>query len=295
MQPMIQETAKIADARLAAAMAGQYSFSLNSIFDEAWAKTKGFKSVYWGALGVTVLMGLVYFFISAMIVGAVGVKTGGIVGEQLHLVTPFEKALQIPLPMFVTLLILTLIALFVFLPLIVGLWMISIAHISGRPIHFKMLFSYFKKPTRYWLANLWTSLIVQIGNAVGGPLAKSLTVFGGTVLYWFCVALSLVIQIYAIVSYFFVLPLIADRKLGTWRALEASRKAIGRHWFKVFGVLLMIILVSGIIPGFVVGLLTGAVHKFFIVFGIIFVWLVPFYALCLAILYREIFGVISTD
>lgn len=293
MQPKIQETTKIVDARLEAAMAGRYSFSMNSIFDEAWAKTKGFKSIYWGAVGVVVLMALAFFTLTAMIVGAVGLSTGGIVGEQLHLVTPLEKWLQIPMPMFLTLLLLTLIALFIFLPLFAGLWMMSITHVTGRPIYFKMLFSYFKKPVRYWLTYLWTTVIMQMSNTVGGPVARYFAVFGGVVAYWLCVALSVVIQIYVLVSYFFALPLIAERNLGAWRALEVSRKAVGRHWFKVFGTLLMIVLVSVFIPGFVIGLLFGVVHWSLLVFGIIFVWLVPFYALCTAILYREIFGVMS--
>jgi hypothetical protein len=295
MQPVSQETQQKVDTRLEAAIAGAYGFSLNTLFDEAWAKTKGFKSIYWGALGITVLLAMGYFLFTAVTVGAIGVGTGAIVNDHIQLVTPLEKALTLPMPIFVSLIILTLIALFIFLPLIAGLWMMSIYHISGLPIHIKMVFAYFKKPYRYWLANLWVSLIVQGGNAIAGPLAKFLGASAGTWLYWVCVVLGFIIQLYAFVSYFFVVPILADRKLGVWRALESNRKAIGKHWFKVFGTLLMIFLVCIIIPGLVIGLLTTVVHSLMLAFLIIFIWLVPFYALSTAILYRDIFGVMAVE
>jgi len=71
---------------------------------------------------------------------------------------------------------------------------------------------------------------------------------------------------YLLVGYVFVLPLIVDRGLGVWRAMELSRTTVQRSWFSVFGLLLaagMLITVSWVALG--VGLVltlplcTGAV------------------------------------
>lgn len=43
---------------------------------------------------------------------------------------------------------------------------------------------------------------------------------------------------YLLVGYVFVLPLIVDRRLGVWRAMELSRTRVQRSWFSVFGLLL---------------------------------------------------------
>lgn len=282
------------DSRLTDAMQGLYRYSMRNVFDEAWERIKGFKTTYWAALGIIILICFGLFGLCALLVGMIGIYTGGVVGEQLHLVTPLEKAIEIPMPMFISLIVFTLVALFFILPLIAGLWMLAINYVSRQPIQFSMVFSYFHKPHRFLLAYIWTTIIIQIGNLVGSALSYKLLPYGGGAAYWGCVVLGLAIQIYALISYFFVLPLLADKKLGTWNALETCRKAIAKHWFKVFFSILTIILVCGIIPGFVIGLMAGTIHRIALVFLIIFIWLVPFYSLCTAIVYREIFGTAAT-
>ena len=41
--------------------------------------------------------------------------------------------------------------------------------------------------------------------------------------------------IYLLIAWVFSLPLVADRGLAFWDALETSRRAATRHWFKIFG------------------------------------------------------------
>jgi hypothetical protein len=82
--------------------------------------------------------------------------------------------------------------------------------------------------------------------------------------------------IYLSQAYLLVVPLIADKKLAPWQAMEASRKAITRRWFKVFFLLLamfLIIFVS-MLPLFI---------------GLI--WTYPMSVVLIGILYREIFGI----
>ncbi len=50
--------------------------------------------------------------------------------------------------------------------------------------------------------------------------------------------------IYLAVSWYFALPLVMDRGLGFWDAMELSRKVVSKHWFLMFAFLLVIGLVS---------------------------------------------------
>ena len=59
--------------------------------------------------------------------------------------------------------------------------------------------------------------------------------------------------LYLLVGYVFVLPLIIDKQLTVWRAMELSRTTVQRAWFSVFGLLMaagMLIFVSAIALGF---------------------------------------------
>ena len=44
-----------------------------------------------------------------------------------------------------------------------------------------------------------------------------------------------VVGVYLAVGYAFVVPLIADKRLNIWRALETSRKAVNPNWFRFLG------------------------------------------------------------
>jgi uncharacterized membrane protein len=46
--------------------------------------------------------------------------------------------------------------------------------------------------------------------------------------------------IYLSVSWKFTLPLIIDRELDFWTAMKTSRKQVGKHWWHVFGLLVII-------------------------------------------------------
>jgi hypothetical protein len=67
--------------------------------------------------------------------------------------------------------------------------------------------------------------------------------------------------IYLIVAYTFSYMLIVDRGLGVWQALEASRRVVGRHWWKVAGLaVIAIVLMAGgtVLASLVLGLPLGA-------------------------------------
>lgn len=84
--------------------------------------------------------------------------------------------------------------------------------------------------------------------------------------------------IYLSVAYMFALPLVVDKGLSPWQALEASRKAITHRWFSMFGLFLIIGLV------YMLGALCLMV-------GLI--WAMPLGMIAMGIVYRNIFGVSS--
>ena len=59
--------------------------------------------------------------------------------------------------------------------------------------------------------------------------------------------------IYLAVGYAFVLPLVVDRKMPVWDAMELSRTTVHRQWFQTFGLLLaagLLLVVSALAYGF---------------------------------------------
>ncbi len=56
--------------------------------------------------------------------------------------------------------------------------------------------------------------------------------------------LCLVPGIYLAVAWFFSIPLVIDRQMNFWEAMELSRKMVSKHWFLVFAFLLVYGLLS---------------------------------------------------
>lgn len=65
---------------------------------------------------------------------------------------------------------------------------------------------------------------------VGGMAVLGLAMLG--------LVLLIVPGIYLLVSYAFVLPILVDRRLPVWEAMELSRTTVHPHWWPVFGLLL---------------------------------------------------------
>ena len=65
--------------------------------------------------------------------------------------------------------------------------------------------------------------------------------------YLICILLStvglmlcIVPGIYLAVSWVFAIPLVIDKRMGFWEAMELSRKVVTKHWWKVFGLLIVL-------------------------------------------------------
>ena len=82
--------------------------------------------------------------------------------------------------------------------------------------------------------------------------------------------------IYLSVAYMFTWPLIVEKGLSPWQALEASRKAVTHCWFRSLGLFTLLSLIM-------------VLAAFALLIGLL--WAIPLMMLAYGVLYRIIFGV----
>ena len=99
-----------------------------------------------------------------------------------------------------------------------GLYLIILNRIRGRPASIGDVFAGFS----FGFAQLM----------LAGFLCKLLATIG----LWCCLVLP---GLYLTVAWIFSVPLVADKRLEFWSAMELSRKMVTRVWFESFGLLLL--------------------------------------------------------
>ena len=102
-----------------------------------------------------------------------------------------------------------------------GLYLIFLNRIRGRPISIGDVFAGFRLG------------FVQL--MLAGFLTKLLTIIGLSC----CLVLP---GLYLFVAWIFSVPLVADKRLEFWSAMELSRKVVTRVWFQTLGLLLLVFL-----------------------------------------------------
>lgn len=138
-------------------------------------------------------------------------------------------------------------------PVWAGYLMIGVRRAADLQVRASSVFDYFPKMINLIITYLLSVLMISVG-----------------------LILLVLPGIYLAVSYWLAIPLVADKNLSPWRALEASRKAITKKWFTVFVLTLMIgiIVAASAIP-----------------LGIGLIWTVPWSLVATGVLYRNVFGV----
>lgn len=137
-------------------------------------------------------------------------------------------------------------------PLMAGLVMLCVRRTAGAETSFSMIGNYYHKMLPLFALNILVVIIVALGM----------------------VALILP-GIYLAVAYALAVPLMIDKKMGIWEAMETSRKAITQCWFRYFGLLLLSLAV----------MLAGA-----LALGIGLIWAMPMTTLMYASVYHEMFS-----
>lgn len=113
------------------------------------------------------------------------------------------------------------------IPLQAGFYIVAFKLAKQRPTSFSDFFRGFN----YFLPLFLSSIVSGIFIALG-------------------FLLLILPGIYLAVAYSFVVPLILERKMGFWQAMETSRKVITKRWFAFLGLglLMLVINLAGIIP-----------------------------------------------
>jgi len=106
----------------------------------------------------------------------------------------------------------------------------------------------------FLVANIPSSLgffgiVLTSAQSNGSPNVFILALAGILIL------LSLLLTIYLAVGYIFAIPLVIDKRLPFWDALETSRKLVSKKWWSVFGFLIVLSLLSSIVNSTGVGVL----------------------------------------
>ena len=138
--------------------------------------------------------------------------------------------------------VMSAVAMLVFGPLWGGLLVYYLKKIRREPATVEIAFSGFSpRFLHLFLVGFAATLLIGIG--------------------FFCLVLP---GIYLSVAWIFALPIVADKGIDFWSAMELSRKVVNRHWFKLFGFLLMLWLLT--FAG-VLALLVGALVMFPVALG----------------------------
>lgn len=140
--------------------------------------------------------------------------------------------------------------------LFIGLIAMGVRRAAGLGIRYATALGSFDKAVPAFIAGLLSTLLTYVG-----------------------LFLLVIPGIYLAVGYCMSLPLIADRNLRPWQAMETSRKAVTKRWFQYFGLFIA------------VGLLVLASA---IPLGIGLVWTAPWAMNVIGVVYRRTFGVAQT-
>jgi hypothetical protein len=103
---------------------------------------------------------------------------------------------------------------------------------------------------------------VQIGDVFAGFNIMFLHLALAGLVKWLLTSVGLVLcilpGIYLAVGYVFALPLVIDKKMEFWPAMEVSRQVVHRHWWSVFALLIVLALVAcaGFLACFIGALIT---------------------------------------
>lgn len=225
-------------------VSGQYDFSISGVMSEAWSLVNGTKATVTGGMaimyaiifGITMIMGIISAILIPMMIGASPDNPDAVMGISMVL----QTAIQV-------------IVMAITYPFTAALILIGIRRSVGLHISFSMIFSCFNRIFSLLALNILLLVLVTIG--------------------FVCLVIP---GIYLLVSYIMAMPLLVEKDMSIWQALETSRKAVSKKWFKIFGLLAVVFLIMmvSVIP-----------------LGIGLIWTMPFSFIAIGILYREMFGV----
>jgi len=124
---------------------------------------------------------------------------------------------------------------------------------------------------------------VQIGDLFAGFNIALLQLTLAGLVKWLLTTLGFLLcilpGIYLAVGYVFVLPLVIDKKMDFWPAMEVSRRVVHHHWWSIFALVIVLAIIA--VAGFL-ACLVGAVIT------------IPVANAALMYVYEDLFGAPTT-
>ena len=230
------------------AVQGQYNINIGEVLAESWQKVSGAK--------LKIVGGLIIYSILALLVSALFsffldaepyYRAAGVYDENALFYTSelFYKGTFIDM-------LKSWLAFPITVPLSLGVLLLGYARANDEALKVDTIFNYYTYVWPLVFAAFLTAILTYIGFLF-----------------------FLLPGIYLSIAYSFTLPLIVDKKLDVWAAMEVSRQAVTKQWFSVFGifVILGIITMLSAIP-----------------MGIGLIWSIPLLMIAHGVMYRKIFG-----
>ena len=138
------------------------------------------------------------------------------------------------------------------MPMFIGIHIMGMRHAESKSVSAVSIFGYFNKIPTVFLCYFIMVIMITLG-----------------------MFLLILPGIYLTIAYMFAMPLVVEKNMPAWQALEVSRKALTRKWFPMFGILLLMGIVN-----------TLAIFTL----GILWIWTIPWSVLTMSIIYTKLFG-----
>jgi len=138
------------------------------------------------------------------------------------------------------------------LPMSIAVMVMAMRHANSKSVSAGEIFRHFGVMGSLLLAYILMSILIMLG-----------------------LVLLVLPGIYLMFAYIFSMPLVVEKKMGAWHALETSRKATTKVWFRLVGLMLLVSLIN------LLGMVT--------IIG--WIWTVPWTILTFSMVYQKIFGV----
>jgi len=148
--------------------------------------------------------------------------------------------------------VIQMVASIVVMPMFMGIHIMGMRHAENKSVSAGSIFGYFNKIPAIFLCYLMMIIMIMLGTV-----------------------LLILPGIYLMYAYMFAMPLVVEKNLPAWRALEISRKALTRTWFRFFGLVLLLMLINVIAM---------------IPLGIGMIWSIPWSVLTMSMVYTKLFG-----
>lgn len=244
---------------------GEYQLKVGEVLSEAWSKTKGAKTKILLGLLLYCAVYAVISFVAQTLVTALGFGVVAGMGTADNSAAMGMLGAAAAGGIIIVLLVTAAGA-----PLFTGIQMMGLRRAADAPFSPTTVVEFFGKIVPLALASIFVIVTVYIG--------------------FFMLILP---GIFLAVATSLTCLLIADKKIGVWKAYTSSIRAVSKKWFPIFAVYFVISVINfAVMLPVVFGVMSGSSMLGFLGFLVMFgyLWTIPFSLIAFGTVYRNIFG-----